>query len=150
MARLVLLACTLFGLAAMHTIGHNAAGHGAGHNDDHAESQPAAATEHVVAMAQVALNAVVPVVEPGGCAGDRCTPTALVAHGTSGGMSGWGLCVAVLSSFAIAVLLFALLLTRASGRFRLWEMSGGPARSPRGPPGRSFGLSVAAVSVLRI
>lgn len=147
-ARLLLLFCTLLGLAAMHTIGHDAAGHGTGH--DQAVSQQAAATQHVVAMAQVTLSAVVPVVEPVGCAGDGCTLVDLMAHGTSGGMSGWGLCVAVLSSFAIALLLVALLLTRVTGRSRPRDSGGGAARSSRGPPGRAIGLSVAAMSVLRI
>ena len=147
-ARLLLLFCTLLGLAAMHTIGHDAAGHGTGHG--HVRSPPAAATQHVIAMAQVGLSAVVPVVEPVGCAGDGCTPVDLMVHGTSGGMSGWGLCVAVLSSFAIALLLSALLLTRVTGRSRLPDLGGGAARSPRGPPGRALGLSVAAMSVLRM
>ena len=147
MARLVLLACTLLGLAAMHTIGHNAAGHGTG--QDHEASQPAVASQHVVGMAQAALTVVVSVARPGGCGGG-CAPMALMAYGTSGGMSGWGLCVAVLSSFAVVVLLLALLLTTVSARSRLGNLSAGAARAPRGPPGRSFGLAVAAMSVLRI
>lgn len=147
-ARLVLLACTLLGLAAMHTIGHHATGHGTGHNHDHAVSQPAAATQHVVEMARATLTAVVPGAEPGGCAG--CTPMTLMAHSTTGGMSGWDLCVAVLSSFAVLVLLLVLLLTTVSGRSRPRDFSTGVSRSPRGPPGRSFGLAVTALSVLRI
>jgi hypothetical protein len=132
----------------MHTIGHNAAGHRAGH--DQAASQPAAATQHVVGMAQATLTAVVPFAEPGGCAGDGCIPMAVLAHGTGGGMSGWGLCVAVLSSFAVVVLLLALLLTGVTGRSRIRNPGGGVSRSPRGPPGKSFSLAVAAMSVLRI
>jgi hypothetical protein len=66
-----------------------------------------------------------------------------------GGMGGWELCVAVLSAFAVAIMLAALLIAAVTGRF---APPAGRRRGivARGPPERPFGLTLATVSVLRI
>jgi len=127
-ARLVLLACTLFGLAAMHTLGHGASHHG----------EPAAAAT---------LFAVVTPAAPHDCGADGCSRA--VARLAGHGMNGWDLCVAVLSAFAIAALVAALLLTVAAGRSPRRSPRGHGRMSPRAPPTLSFGLTLATVSVLR-
>ena len=138
MARWMLLACTLFGLAAMHTLSH------AGmrmDNRSHASAGPAAAMDPAAditaAVAAVADD----------CPG--CAHTSGPAGPGHGGMPGWSVCPVVLTALAVLVLLAALLLAR-SGPGRC------PARiaavrlpSSRGPP-RPAGLTLAAVSVLRI
>ena len=137
-ARLVLLACTLFGLAAMHTIGHGAVDH-AGHH-----REPSAA----VTLALFAIDDVAPSASHD-CVADGCGQAA-ARHGSGGhGMGIAELCVAVLGALAVAVLLAALLLTMITGR--------SPPRAPRcqerkasrAPPVLPFGLTLAAVSVLR-
>jgi len=63
-------------------------------------------------------------------------------------MGSWDLCVAVLSAFAIALLLAALLLIAVTGRFPP-RCDGQRRASPRAPPILPFGLTLATVSVLR-
>jgi hypothetical protein len=147
-ARLVLLACTLLGLAAMHTIGHSAVGHGAGHYDEVGDP-PTSAAEVLGAMAQAAGGTPDLLAALDGCAGDGCAHAALMPSG-DGGMGGWELCVAVLSAFAVAVLLVALLLAAVTGRFAPPAGRRRGIAAPRGPPVRQFGLTLATVSVLRI
>jgi len=129
-ARLVLLACTLFGLAAMHTIGHGGVDHASHHDEPRA-----VAAGMVVAVSDAASD---------GC---ECDHAALQPLGR-GGMGGWGLCVAVLGALAVAVLLAALLLSAVTGR-RPRHPARGPGRAPRAPPALRFGLTLATVSVLR-
>jgi hypothetical protein len=130
-ARLVLLACTLFGLAAMHTIGHGGVDH-AGHHDE----PLVAAVGSAFAAGEAASE---------GC---ECDHTATQPLGGSG-MSGWGLCVAVLGALAVAVLLAALLLGAVTGRHPPRTARGPCRRAPRAPPVLPFGLTLATVSVLR-
>ncbi|RSM45643.1 hypothetical protein DMB66_50685 [Actinoplanes sp. ATCC 53533] len=130
-ARLVLLACTLFGLAAMHTIGHGGGGHAAHHDEPRA-----AAVGMALTVGDTASD---------GC---ECDHTATQPIGSSG-MSGWGLCVAVLGALAVAVLLAALLLGAVTGRHPLRTARGPCRRAPRAPPVLPFGLTLATVSVLR-
>lgn len=138
-ARWVLLACTLFGLAAMHTLGH------AGMRmDAHPGHSPAGATAAAMDVSAGFAAAVSTVTHDcPGCA------HASGPHGpVRGGMPGWSVCVAVLTG--LAVLLLAAL---------LWARSrpiGAPSRdvtagpwAPRGPPGLT-GLALARLSVLRI
>lgn len=156
-ARLVLLACTLLGLAAMHTIGHGAASHGAashgaaGHGADRPDAvgHLAMDTADVVgAMTQTTSIVSDLLAGSDGCAGDGCTHAASTPSG-DGGMGGWELCVAVLSAFGIAVLLAALLTAAVTGRLRRPAGRECGAAAPRGPPVRPFGLTLATVSVLR-
>jgi hypothetical protein len=130
-ARLVLLGCTLFGLAAMHTIGHSGVHGGKPHGS------PAVATVLTVATSIVA---------PDDCDCDHAATAAQPLRGA--GMGGWELCVAVLSAFAIAMLLVALLLAAATGRHSP-RSARGRRPAPRAPPGLPFGLTLATVSVLR-
>ncbi|MFD2763602.1 DUF6153 family protein [Micromonospora eburnea] len=133
MARLLLLLCTLVGLAAMHTLGHGAhgpAGRSGGHDSGH---HPA-----VAALAAVET-----------CPGDGCHAGVLPLRDLGGDPSGWSVCLAVLGAFAVALLVTVLL--RAASRLA------GPGlgrphratRGPRAPPLRPYGLRLAAVSVLR-
>jgi hypothetical protein len=129
-ARWVLLFCTLFGLATMHTLGH-AGMHVDTHVDTH---EPAAVTTAMVSAAP-----------DGHCPDGHCG-----GRPDHGRMSGWEVCLAVLGGLAVAVLLAALLLVPAAGlpasiRERLTGL-----RVPRPPPRRRVGLSVASVAVLRI
>lgn len=137
-ARLVLLACTLLCLAAMHTIGHG----GVSHSAHHSEPQ-LTMTHQLLLMDEPAPG------ESDGCAGDGCARAAALPGSAHGGMGGWDVCVAVLSALAIAVLLAALLLIAVTGRFP--PLFGGDRRrrTPRGPPLLPFGLTLATVSVLR-
>lgn len=138
-ARLVLLACTLFGLAAMHTIGHSGMTH-AGH---HHEDQPASA--HRVST----MPAFTAAAQSDGCAGDGCVQAAVLPEGAGGQMDPWDLCVAVLSGFAVALLLAGLLLIAVTGRFPPLFSGGRPRRRPSATSSLPFGLAVATVSVLR-
>ncbi|MFI5894887.1 DUF6153 family protein [Actinoplanes sp. NPDC051513] len=129
-ARWLLLACTLFGLAAMHTLGHSGM-----HMDDHAGHQPTGPVMAAAAAMNISSDAVA-ITVTAGCPG-------------CGGMAEWNVCLAVLTGLAVLVLLAALLLARR-------RPGGAPARSartrprvPRGPP-RPAGLAVTAISVLRI
>ncbi len=138
--RLLLLLCTLIGLAAMHTLGHGAHGSGGPGSAGHRTGHPAA--EHVAAPAGMALAA--------GCPGDGCRPDAVLPLGHLGGeLSGWSVCLAVLGTFAVALLVAVLL--------RLGSRPVGPAArgsvrlspGPRAPPPRPLGLRLATASVLR-
>ncbi|GAA3347331.1 hypothetical protein GCM10020358_61710 [Amorphoplanes nipponensis] len=160
-ARLILLACTVFGLATMHTLGHS------GVHAPAADPHGAASA----GMASLAVNVpLVGMAAPGGMASgatvhDRgllrdvavpasagvCDGRCAHAPGSSphGGTAGWGVCVAVLGGLAMLVL---LALAVAGSRTR---GTGGPEprrRSvvSRGPPVRRRGLALAAGSVLRI
>ncbi len=134
MARLLLLACTLLGLAAMHTIGH---GLMVGHSSHTAHTQ--------TTMAVASLTG------HDGCAGDGCTSMTALADRTGGhGMSPWELCVAILTAFTVAVLLAVLLLRARTGRSPAPGSESGHARTPRAPPLLLMGLTLARVSVQRI
>jgi hypothetical protein len=176
--RWLLLACTLFGLAAMHTIGHGgmhleAAGH---HPAAMAVAMPGAISAETAAGRKATL------VEPAAvpemtwavpAAGPGVTPTVLTAmtgaswaepagaggcdggcaHGPGSGphdgMAGWSVCLAVLGAVATLILL-AMLVMPSRRRERPASVADPWAVVSRGPPVRSAGLAVAAVSVLRI
>ena len=129
LVRLLLLASTLIGLAAMHSLGHDAGMPGAVH---------AGHTAPVLSMAAVDA-----------CAADGC---AHVIAGPAGHqpahLPGWAICMAVVSAFAVAIVLGVLLLTgtlhpRSGGR------RAGQAAGARAPPARAVGLHLASMSVLR-
>jgi len=130
-ARWVLLSCTLFGLAAMHTLGHTSPLHSPG-------------TVAMAAMGGSPDSVAMPALAPPECPAGHCD-----GHG-SGGMSGWSVCLAVLSGFIALVVLAALLSWMMSGRGRLWEKKPGRPPVPRGPPRRSAGLALVSMAVLRI
>jgi hypothetical protein len=131
--RWLLLACTLFGLAAMHTIGHAGMRHGA---SDHSPAM-------VVAMSgTTSAESAADGLCDGGC-----------AHGPGsaphGGMAGWSVCLAVLGAVATLILL-AMLVAPSRRRQRPASVADPWAVVSRGPPVRPAGLALAAVSVLRI
>ncbi|MFC8615457.1 hypothetical protein ACFT9M_03405 [Micromonospora purpureochromogenes] len=153
-ARLLLLACTLLGLAAMHTIGHGT--HSvASHPDGHAAvSQRAtvaqAALREAVPVAHGAAPEAVPVTHVAGPVSfaGQVGAVALPADHSGGAPSGWSVCLAVLGAFTAALLLATLLLGRARTAVDTRHPSG-PSRGPRAPPPRPVGLRLATVSVLR-
>jgi hypothetical protein len=144
-ARLVLLACTLFGLAVMHTIGHS----GMAHADHHHDAASADSRQIVTLAAVAAGESSMTPADSDGCAADGCMHQAAMSAGDGGQMDRWGLCVAIMTAFVIAVLLVALLLSAVAGRSP--PRSGRDRRRtlPRAPPWPRVGLTLATVSVLR-
>jgi hypothetical protein len=134
-ARWILLGCTLFGLAAMHTLGHAGMRMAPGHAG--AAVRVAAAT---MSAAEVPDSGAPSAVGPGECASGHC----------DGGMSGWGVCQAVLSGLAVTVLLAALLSWAIPTRRANLNTIVVAFAVPRGPPRRSAGLTTASTAVLRI
>lgn len=136
--RLLLLCCTLVGLAAMHTLGHGA--HAAG--------------AHPAAHSTSAHGAVAPVAELVGmvddCPADDCGHAVALPLGELGGhLPGWGVCLAVLGAFAVALLVAVLLGTGSRVAGPAARGAPGLTSGPRSPPPRPFGLRLAAASVLR-
>ncbi|WP_222622267.1 hypothetical protein [Micromonospora endolithica] len=154
-SRLLLVVGTLFGLAVMHTLGHetHAAGHdraapapghrsggsAGGHGDGLAGDAPQVrhAAAGAVGHGQGGC--------PEGCRHERL----LAAAGAGGGTSGWSVCLAVLGAFGVSLLLAMLL--RAVAREVAPDAGrvGRPAAVSRAPPTRPVGLLLASVSVLR-
>ncbi|GIJ49623.1 hypothetical protein Val02_65090 [Virgisporangium aliadipatigenens] len=123
-ARWILLACTLLGVAAMHTLGHIDGGHGHG--------TPSAGT---VVMADVAAD----------CAGDGC----LGGHHRDEHMPmSWSVCLAVVAGLAVATLLLWSIAARGRSASRPVDAPRIPWHS-RGPPLPGAGLVLATTSVLR-
>lgn len=159
-ARWLLLACTILGLAAMHSLGHGSSHTGAGHGE-HASaaghgkqlsaapafaavmSEPMAAS--MTAFAAV-LAAAPAAVAGGGCSGD--------CHGAGGpgrhddDISGFSVCLAVLAAFGIAMLLAWLRLRTPVPTGALAHPSARWA-TLRAPPTAGAGLRLAALSVMR-
>jgi hypothetical protein len=140
---LILLAGTLFGLAAMHTLGHSGMRM---HAHDHHVAETVAAA---VSGSAHALGAMNDVAEP--ASGGVCDGGCAHAPGPSphGGMAGWSVCLAVLGAFAVILLLAIVLARSRRGRPPGPDTARRTAGS-RGPPVRPAGLAMAAVSVLRI
>ena len=130
-ARWALLFCTLFGLAAMHTLGH-AGMHGHGHGPSMLGAAPAVApVGHIAAQAATA-----------GCPEGHCRD--------GGAGMGWSVCLAVVSGLVAMALLALLVLRSLRARVGLREVAAAPAHIPRAPPWRRHGLRVASLAVLRI
>ncbi|GIF16333.1 hypothetical protein [Actinoplanes teichomyceticus] len=142
LVRWALLAGTLLGLAAMHTIGHRGPG---GHMGDpgatgHPGARPAAAI--MTAMAQP-----VPIAAAGLATDAVCPDGHCDGHHP---MSGWNACQAVLQVVTAAVLLALLLLVAGRGSGGVRATVPRRAWPPRGPPGPGWGLTIASVAALRI
>jgi hypothetical protein len=134
-ARWVLLACTVFGLATMHTFGH-AGMHIDGHGPHPTTVDGPPAVAPVAETAQADL-----------CPG--CAHVSPVPHPV-GGMPAWSICLAVLGGLAVVLLLAALVVCRSRSRVRLAAGTALRWFHPRGPPCHPAGLMIATVSVLRI
>ncbi|GAA0467334.1 hypothetical protein Aca07nite_71220 [Actinoplanes capillaceus] len=129
-ARLALLA-TALGLALMHTLGHTGV-----RTDTHP-----AMTAMTTAVAAEAVSAAVIAARP--CPDGHC-------DGHDGHGSGaWSVCLAILTGLAVMVMLLWLL---AAGRGHRPVTAAGVLRvpSPRAPPDRPAGLTLASTAVLRI
>lgn len=127
-ARWLLLACTVLGLAAMHTLGH-------GHGHDMAAHPPAVA----------AMPAVTDSCPPG-----HCAPMVTAPSPGRNDMPAWSVCLAVLAGLGVAALLAWLLLSTAAGRAMSALAVLRPYGVPRAPPCSKLGLRVVSVSVSRI
>jgi membrane-associated phospholipid phosphatase len=124
-ARWLLLACTLFGLAAMHTLGH--------------AGMRMAADHHGVQVAAGPVTMGLADAVGAHCPDGHC----------DGAMSGWSVCLAVLGGLAVIVLL-AILLSWAASRRRVRLHLVAVSAAPRAPPRRTAGLTTASVAVLRM
>ena len=134
----LLLACTMFGLATMHTLGHTGMHGGAG-GDHYPPEFSVSAPADVDGVHVLAADA------GDGCSG--CADDADPLH--LGGMPGWAVCVAVLVSAAT----LALMLMAAHRRRRPERSAPGAARPrplPRRRRDKSTALLLVTVSVLRI
>ncbi|MFC4148755.1 hypothetical protein ACFO0M_21070 [Micromonospora mangrovi] len=142
--RLVLLFCTLVGLAAMHTLGHGAHASGTHATGMHASRTPASGARPVEHLAGMAAD-----LTADGLSGHVVDLAAgVVPLAPSGGDPvGWSVCLAVLGGFALVLLVVVLLRRRGVG---LPSAPGSPGVSgPRAPPPRPVGLRLATASVLR-
>jgi len=133
--RWLLLAATVFGLAMMHTLGHAGMQMDASPHSDapHAVSVMTGAQAPAVQPAVMFLPAV------------PCTDS----HCGGGAMNGWSICVAVLGGLAIVTILTALLVQRRDPTITPGEDASTPG-TPRAPPRRRAGLTLATTTALRI
>ncbi len=129
----MLLVCTLIGLAAMHTIGHDASSmRPDGEHPGHATAALAAPAAH------------------DGCPRDDCHHGAVEPSGHgSGHLPAWQVCLAIVAAVALAVALGVLLIAHTSFA-RAGPRPGRRAPSCRAPPQCRIGLHLASVSVLRV
>ncbi|GIJ08900.1 DUF6153 family protein [Micromonospora andamanensis] len=128
--RFVLLACTLFGLAAMHSLGHDPVLGTAGHGG------------HAAPISSAHLD---------GCHDERCVaPAAQTTEEPGHGHpSGWSVCLAIAAGLALAAVLAAHHLRRTRS-VRPPDRRLTRARGGRAPPAfPMIGLTTASVSVLR-
>jgi hypothetical protein len=133
-ARLVLLLATALGLALMHTLGHTGV-----RTDGHPAMTGMSTTAAVGAAGM--LSAVVAAAQP--CPDGHCD-----GHGGHGS-GAWSACLAILTGLAVVVMLLWLL-TVVQGRRLLPVPAVLRPLSPRAPPDRSTGLTLASAAVLRI
>lgn len=129
----MLLACTLVGLAAMHSLGHDpiTSMRPAAEHANHTDGQPTTPAAH-------------------GCGTDTCDHPSVSPPGHDNGhLPGWQVCLALVAAVGLAVALGALLLARTS-HARLRHRPRRRAASSRAPPAPRIGLHLSAVSVLRV
>ena len=142
LARWLVLACTLLGVVTMHTLGH-------------AGMQIGTHTSNNVVAHTAAPDPAPPPVEQmiavGKVAGEDCHRECAQLRGPDhrDGMAGWGVCLAVLAGIAVLALI-TVLLTRSRSHAGSVTTTDPQTLGARGPPSRSAGLTLAAVSVLRI
>lgn len=157
LARLLLIACTAIGVAALHTLGHATAspdGHSIGRLIAAQAGPVVVAQAGTVAVAQagtgtgtvaVALSIRPAGTDDDGCAGDGCTHEGALPDNGREPWHGWEVCLAILSVLAT---LLAVAVLRPVGIVRLgppagrWRLTSGPMRPP-------VGLALASTAVLR-
>jgi hypothetical protein len=125
----LLLACTLFGVVSLHTLGHSGAHH----------SEAAAPTEFSAR---------------GSAVGQPCERTGCHWMATWSGprlrdSTPWDVCLAVLTGCLVVILARAWA-AGAAIPARAAARPGSAHRRPRSPPGPGAGLQIAVVSVLRV
>jgi hypothetical protein len=138
LARLALFACTLVGLAAMHSLGHAGGPHASALSGHHP----------VLGMAASGTFTAT----PEDCHDGACAHVDAPTHNPGGGMSDWSICLAVLAATAAGVLLTALLLQRSTWAGATGTPGNSPPGASRAPPDPRpppVGLIVAEASVLR-
>ncbi|MFI9643263.1 hypothetical protein ACIG87_24965 [Micromonospora sp. NPDC051925] len=145
--RLLLLAGTLLGLSAMHTLGHGAhldGGHPAGHGTSAERPHRASAGMLAAEMPGDVWRVTEVALAVGGC-GNGCR-AALPDRPSEMPATAWSVCLAVLGALTVALLVLLLVV-----RTRPAAVARPPSRprEPRAPPPRPFGLRLASVSVLR-
>ncbi|WP_155123421.1 MULTISPECIES: DUF6153 family protein [unclassified Actinoplanes] len=132
-ARIVLLLCTVFGVAMMHTLGHS------GVRPEH--SSAAAMT---TMLSTVAIPALAPSAATDECQDDHCT-----GHHHDQ-MTVWSVCLAILGGLAVVVLLVMVLVAAAHPgsvpRSREWSRR----QATRAPPTAGAGLILVLTAVLRV
>jgi hypothetical protein len=155
-ARWLLLACTIIGLAAMHSLGHGSSHTGAGHDKQpstaaHGERLSAvpafaAAMSGSMTALTVVLTAAPAAMTSGVCSGDCHLAGGPSRHRDD--LPGFSVCLAVLASFGIAVLLAWL---RLSTPAPAWARARTPVLwvASRAPPRAGARRRVAALSVMR-
>lgn len=132
-ARLALLLATALGLALMHTLGHTGV---------RADAHPATTGMSTIpAGAPEMLSAAVTAAQP--CPDGHCD-----GHGGHGS-GAWSACLAILTGLAVIVMLLWLLTAVRDHRL-LPVPAVLRALSPRAPPDRTTGLTLASAAVLRI
>ncbi len=170
-ARWLLLACTVVGLAAMHTLGHTGS-HTDGHHVTGDAAQPAAAVAVVQPAAVPAgqPGAVAPKAAAGhgtfflasltatvaglvdlmtGCSGDGCRHAQPTPEPGRHDLPAWSVCLAVLAGLSVAVLMAWLLISRTPRATEVVPRLTGRRGESRAPPWPRLGLRLAAMSVMR-
>jgi hypothetical protein len=153
----LLLACTLFGVVSLHTLGHSGAHH----------SEPAASTGFsmpsgfLMSSGSAASSGAVvggpdsdPVPARGSAVGQPCERTGCHWMATWSGprlrdSTLWDVCLAVLTGCLVVILARALT-AGAAIPARAAARPGSAHQRPRAPPGPGAGLQIAMVSVLRV
>jgi hypothetical protein len=135
LARLVLLVCTVLGVAALHTIGHAAISSAAHH-----DTAPAVAIVSVIPVMTAPLPA-----PQDDCDGDGCAHQAPALTGSGQASQWWEACVAVLTVPTLAVVSAGLPLAVRVDRLALLTAAG---RRPLAE-WRAIGLALTGVAVIR-
>jgi hypothetical protein len=142
LARLVLLVCTVLGVAALHTVGH-AAISSAAHHDTAPAVATVSATPATVSATPV-MTAPLPAPQDD-CDGDGCAHQSPALTGSGQASRWWEACVAVLTAPTLAVLSAGLPLAMRVERLTLLPAAGHRPLAEW----RAIGLALTGVAVIR-
>ncbi|WP_155123519.1 MULTISPECIES: DUF6153 family protein [unclassified Actinoplanes] len=134
-ARTVLLLCTVFGLAVMHTLGHAGV---------RVQDRGPVSMTAMSAVVSVPVVAFVAAAMSGECPDDHCPGDHDHGHGA------WSVCLAVLGGLAVVILLAMMLLAVARPGLFPGGLGASQRRASRAPPPTGTGLTLASAAVLRI